>query len=72
MKKNLIMPEPCAFISAKLPPCSIIRPTGTRGGGAVATIDSFRRDGLFIGQGNEFLEVLFGLASAADQAQREL
>jgi hypothetical protein len=31
-KKNLIMPEPCQFISEKLPPCSIIRPTGTRSG----------------------------------------
>src|SRR5580704_4903989 len=28
---NLIMPEPCPFLSRKLPPCSIIRPTGTRG-----------------------------------------
>jgi hypothetical protein len=72
VKKNLIMPEPCEFISARLPPCSIIRPTGTRGGGAVAAIDSFRRDGLFIGHGNEFLEFLFSLAGAADRAQREL
>jgi hypothetical protein len=28
---NLIMPEPCPFISRKLPVCSVIRPTETRG-----------------------------------------
>jgi hypothetical protein len=72
LKKNLIMPEPCQFVSGKLPPCSIIRPTATRGGGAVATIAAFNRDGLFIGQGKEFIDVLFSLAAAADRAKREL
>ena len=72
LQKNLIMPEPCQFISEKLPPCSIIRPTGTRRGGAVATIESFRQDGLFIGHGNEFIELLFTLAAKADRAKREL
>jgi hypothetical protein len=28
---NLIMPEPCPFLSRKLPRCSIIRPTETNG-----------------------------------------
>jgi hypothetical protein len=28
---NLIMPEPTAFLSRRFPPCSIIRPTETRG-----------------------------------------
>ena len=28
---NLIMPEPCPFISRKLPVCSVIRPTETKG-----------------------------------------
>jgi hypothetical protein len=72
LQKNLIMPEPCQFISGKLPPCSIIRPTGTRQGGAVATIEGFRRDGLFIGHGNEFIELLFTLAVRADRAKRQL
>jgi hypothetical protein len=71
-KKNLIMPEPCQFISGKLPPCSIIRPTATPGGGAVATIAGFTRDGLFIGQGKEFIEMVSSLAAAADRAAREL
>src|SRR5215831_17624675 len=31
LKANLIMPEPCPFLSRKLPPCSIIRPTETKG-----------------------------------------
>jgi hypothetical protein len=72
LKPNLIMPEPCQFISKKLPPCSIVRPTATRGGGAVATIASFNQDGLFIGQGKDFIDVLFDLAAAADRAKREL
>ena len=28
---NLIMPEPCPFLSRKLPPCSVIRPTQSKG-----------------------------------------
>ena len=72
LQKKLIMPEPCQFISDKLPPCSIVRPTGTRQGGAVATIEGFRRDGLFIGHGNEFIELLFTLAVRADRAKRQL
>src|SRR6476646_3984780 len=35
---NLILPEPCDFISKDLPKCSVIRPTTTQNGGAVATI----------------------------------
>src|SRR5439155_7638982 len=31
LQKSLIMPEPCPFLSRKLPPCSIIRPTDTKG-----------------------------------------
>jgi hypothetical protein len=71
LKKNLIMPEPCQFIRKTLPPCSIIRPTATGGGGAVAAIQGFVRDGLFIGQTKEFLDRLFGMADAADRAKRE-
>ena len=32
---NLILPEPCEFISKNLPQCSVIRPTLTQNGGAV-------------------------------------
>jgi hypothetical protein len=71
LKKNLIMPESCAFTSENLPPCSTFRPTGTRRGGSVATIESFRQDGLFMGQGNVFTQFLFTLAGA-DRAKREL
>src|SRR6202035_1368367 len=38
---NLILPEPCEFISKSLPQCSVIRPTSTKEGGAVATIKAF-------------------------------
>src|SRR5205807_719950 len=66
---NLIMPEPTAFLSRKLPPVSIIRPTATKGA-AMATIRSFSDDGLFIGQSAEFFQYVHDLAEDADEAQR--
>src|ERR1700726_5123239 len=48
---NKIQPEPCDFLENEaLPPCSVIRPTSTKLGGAVATVNSFMADGLFDGQ----------------------
>ncbi len=38
---NKILPEPCNFISKSLPRCSVIRPTSTQLGGAVATVKAF-------------------------------
>jgi Ferritin-like domain len=68
---NLIMPEPTVFLSRTLPVCSIIRPTAQDGsGGAVATVNSFTADGLFIGQSPAFFACLNGLAQAADKARR--
>jgi hypothetical protein len=66
---NLIMPEPCPFLSRSLPACSIIRPTETEG---VATVGSEVLDdhGLFIGQLNAFFELLQDLAADADAAKR--
>ncbi len=68
---NLILPEPCEFISPKLPACSVIRPVLTRNGGAVATIQAFTADQLFLGQPQAFFTKVMHLASAADAAQRE-
>jgi hypothetical protein len=67
---NLIMPEPCPFLSRKFPAVSIIRPTSDQEGGAVATVNAFIKDGLFIGQSNEFFELLADLAHDADSASR--
>jgi hypothetical protein len=73
LQSNLIMPEPADFLDQKLGPCSIIRPTTTRNSGAVATIQSFMDDGLFIGQKDQqFFSRVFGLATEADQARRQL
>ena len=69
---NLILPEPTDFISKELPPCSVIRPSLTEHGGAVATIVSFTNDLLFAGQTQEFFETIMALAIAADAAQRAL
>jgi hypothetical protein len=68
---NLIQPEPCQFISPNLPPCSIIRPTLSAGGGPMATVQSFIADRLFFGQNPQFLEQLMDLASEAEAAHRE-
>jgi len=66
---SLIMPEPCPFLSRKLPPCSVIRPTETRG---VATgAAKFLADmGLFTGQSPAFFALLEELAQEADAAHR--
>ena len=67
---NLIMPEPCPFLSRKFPAVSIIRPTSIETGGAVATIKAFTADGLFIGQTDGFFDLVRKLAREADAATR--
>jgi hypothetical protein len=67
---NLILPEPCSFISKSLPPCSVIRPTLTQNGGAVATIKSFTDDLLFLGQSPAFFTIVQQLAVQADSVRR--
>jgi len=70
---NKILPEPCDFLFREsLPPCSVIRPTSTALGGAVATVQSFRADGLFNGQPESFFAFAMQLATAADNTQRQL
>lgn len=72
LQSNLIMPEPCEFISPSLPACAIIRPSGPGQLDATGAINSFIADGLFRGQSNQFLQLLKSLARAADAAQREV
>src|SRR6476469_8014220 len=67
---NLILPEPCTFISKNLPKCSVIRPTLTQNAGAVATIKAFTADLLFLGQSTAFFNVVNRLALAADSVRR--
>lgn len=67
---NLILPEPCEFISKNLPPCSVIRPTLTQNGGAVATIKAFTDDLLFLGQSTAFFSLANRLAVEADSVRR--
>jgi hypothetical protein len=70
LQANLIMPEPCPFLSRKFPICSIIRPTATRGA-AMGAVRGLTADGLFKGQSSEFFEFIRDLAEDADDAQRE-
>ncbi len=64
---NLIMPEPCPFIDASLPVCSVVRPTIATATGALKFLTAM---GLFMGQSNAFFTFMTDLATAADAAQR--
>src|ERR1017187_3401310 len=66
---NLIMPEPCPFLSPDLPVVSIIRPTETKGI-AMGVVNFLTAMGLFIGQPPAFFEFLRDLAEDADKARR--
>jgi hypothetical protein len=67
LQANLIMPEPTHFIDPTLGPVAIIRATSTANSGAVAAIQGFKDDGLFIGNDNLF-NFAMGLAIKADKA----
>ncbi len=70
------MPEPTFFLSKKLGPVSIIRPTSTQQGGALASVVSFVQDGLFLdpatNRNTGIVDVLMRLAEEADEAKRRL
>lgn len=69
LQANLIIPEPCPFFSDSLPLCSIVRPTATKGA-AMAAAKTLAAKGLFIGQTQEFFQLIQDLASDADAAKR--
>jgi len=66
---NLIMPEPCPFLSRKLPVVSIIRPTATKGI-AMGVVKFLTDMGLFRGQSPQFFAFMRDLAEDADEARR--
>ena len=68
---NLVLPEPCPFINASLPACSVVRPTKMTGV-AMGALNFLTAMGLFTGQSPEFFAFLTDLAEAADAAQREI
>jgi len=65
------MPEPCPFIDASLPACSVVRPTNTNGV-AMGALKFLTAMGLFSGQSPAFFTFMTNLATAADAAQREV
>jgi len=69
LKKNLIMPEPCHFLSQSLPKVSIIRPTKTEGV-AMGALRFLTDMGLFMGQSRAFFKYMTDLAEDADHAKR--
>lgn len=69
LQANLIMPEPTAFLSRKLPVCSIIRPTASKGA-ATAALQGFVDMTVFAGQSRAFFEFVTRLAQEADEARR--
>jgi hypothetical protein len=70
LQTNLIFPVPCEFISPKLPPCAVIRPTGNRQIDALGAVNAFTASGLFIGQPPAFTQLLLEMAHEADEAFR--
>jgi hypothetical protein len=70
LQTNLIFPVPSEFISADLPLCSVIRPITSVGITATNAIKGLKSSGLFIGQPQEFIDLLLSLAAEADAAQR--
>src|SRR6267378_2130775 len=72
LQANLIMPEPCEFISPHLPACSIIRPIGPGQLDARGVINSFIADELFRGQIPAFFTLINSMAAEADDARREI
>src|SRR3989475_1921302 len=77
LQSNLIMPEPTHFLDQKFGPVAIIRPTSIAFGGAVASVQSFVTDGLFINPKTNkndtgIVQALMRLAEEADQARRQL
>jgi hypothetical protein len=68
------MPEPTHFLDPKFGPVAIIRPTSTKLNGAVAAVQGFVDDNLFLdpktGKNTGIVEVLMDLAEAADAARR--
>jgi hypothetical protein len=70
LQANLIMPEPCPFLSRSFPKCSIIRPT-KRTEVARGAVRGLTDDGLFRGQSQAFFDLLNRLAEEADEAERE-
>jgi ferritin-like protein len=74
LQTNLIMPEPTLFLDKGLGPVSILRPTSTEQGGAVASVVSFAEDGLFLdpstNKNTGIVDVLMRLAEEADEARR--
>jgi Ferritin-like domain len=70
---NLIMPEPCPFLNRKFPVVSVIRPVSisTSIFGAIAAVQGFTDDGLFVGQSEKFFRKLHELAEDADEATRK-
>lgn len=72
LQTNLILPEPCEFLSPDLPACSIVRPTSDALAGAQAAVTALTQDGLFRGQVPEFFHTMTRLAQAADAAERHI
>ena len=69
LQTNLIFGIATEFISPKLPLCSVIRPTNTKGF-ASGVVQALTSSGHFIGQSPAFHKAFQAIASAADTAQR--
>ncbi len=65
-----IFPEPCQFLQADFPLCSVVRPRSNQNSGPLAAAVGLVESGLFSGQGSDFFDAVVALATAADNATR--
>jgi len=70
LESEHVMPKRCAFLSRRLPTCSVIRPSSTELAGAEAAVRAFTASNLFLGQSPRFFATLRSLARDADAAIR--
>jgi hypothetical protein len=68
--EQILTPNPCTFLDASLPVCSVIRPSSTANAGALAAAGGLAASGLFAGQPSGFVDAVVALAMAADAAAR--
>ena len=67
---NLSFVNPDDPMTKSVTCCPVIRPLDDQFGGAVAAINSFTKNGLFVGQSPEFMSTLIRIAEDADGAIR--
>jgi hypothetical protein len=68
--RGIVTPQPCKFLDASYPVCSVIRPRSIANAGPIAAATSLVNSQLFQGQPDSFFSAVVSLAQAAEAAVR--